>query len=95
MRLQDLDKQLIGERKQLHIMAYLPELEADKSTSVSWDAEYIDANLYDVIHEARMKYPKHRITLYFESGTIRSYKPITGEEYYTKKVNETITDTCI
>ena len=66
MRLQDLDKQLIGKKKHLHIMAYLPELKADKSTSVSWDAEYIDANLYDVIHEARMKYPKHRITLYFQ-----------------------------
>ena len=95
MRLQDLDKQLIGERKQLHIMAYLPELEADKSTSVSWDAEYIDANLYDVIHEARMKYPEHRITLYFKSGTIRSYIPIAREEYYSKNVNEAITDTSI
>ena len=88
MRLQDLDKQLIGERKQLHIMAYLPELEADKSTSVSWDAEYIDANLYDVVQEARMKYPKHRITLYFESGTIRSYIPISNEESNSKNVNE-------
>lgn len=79
MRLQDLDKQLIGERKQLHIMAYLPELEADKSTSVSWDAEYIDANLYDVVRDARAKYPEHRITLYYESGTIRSYAPLSLE----------------
>jgi hypothetical protein len=73
MRLHDLDEQLIGKTKKLHIMAYLPELEADKSTSISWDAEYIDANLYDVIQEARMKYPGHRITLYFEGGTVRSY----------------------
>lgn len=73
MRLHDLDEQLIGKTKKLHIMAYLPELEADKSTSISWDAEYIDANLYDVIQEARMKYPGHRITLYFENGTVRSY----------------------
>ena len=76
MRLHDLDQQLIGKTKKLHIMAYLPELEADKSTSVSWDAEYIDANLYDVVQNARMKYPGHRITLYFESGTIRSYVPL-------------------
>jgi hypothetical protein len=55
MRLHDLDQQLIGKTKKLHIMAYLPELEADKSTSVSWDAEYIDANLYDVIQDARIK----------------------------------------
>ena len=88
MRLHDLDKQLIGKKKHLHIMAYLPELEADKSTSVSWDAEYIDANLYDVVQEARMKYPKHRITLYFESGTIRSYIPIANEESNSKNVNE-------
>ena len=73
MRLHDLDEQLIGKTKKLHIMAYLPELKADKSTSISWDAEYIDANLYDVIQEARMKYPGHRITLYFEGGTVRSY----------------------
>ena len=95
MRLNNLEEQLIGKLKKLHIMAYLPELEADKSTSVSWDAEYIDANLYDVIQEARMKYPGHRITLYFQSGTIRSYIPITKEKYYSKNVNETITDTCI
>jgi len=76
MRLHDLDQQLIGKTKKLHIMAYLPELEADKSTSVSWDAEYIDANLYDVVRDARAKYPEHRITLYFESGTIRSYAPL-------------------
>jgi hypothetical protein len=80
MRLQDLDEQLIGKTKKLHIMAYLPELEADKSTSVSWDAEYIDANLYDVIQNARMKYPGHRITLYFESGTIRSYVPLQANQ---------------
>ena len=73
MKLNNLDEQLIGKTKKLHIMAYLPELEADKSNSISWDAEYIDANLYDVIQEARMKYPGHRITLYFESGTVRSY----------------------
>ncbi len=80
MRLHDLDEQLIGKTKKLHIMAYLPELEADKSTSVSWDAEYIDANLYDVIQNARMKYPAHRITLYFESGTIRSYVPLQANQ---------------
>ncbi len=80
MRLHDLDEQLIGKTKKLHIMAYLPELEADKSTSVSWDAEYIDANLYDVIQNARMKYPGHRITLYFESGTIRSYVPLQANQ---------------
>ena len=80
MRLHDLDQQLIGETKKLHIMAYLPELEADKSTSISWDAEYIDANLYDVIQNARMKYPGHRITLYFESGTIRSYVPLQANQ---------------
>ena len=80
MRLNNLDEQLIGKTKKLHIMAYLPELEADKSTSVSWDAEYIDANLYDVIQEARMKYPEHRITLYFESGTIRSYVPLQANQ---------------
>tara|TARA_R100001460_G_scaffold25459_1_gene51186 strand:- start:4802 stop:5053 length:252 start_codon:yes stop_codon:yes gene_type:complete len=81
MRLNNLDEQLVGKSKKLHIMAYLPELEADKSTSVSWDAEYIDANLYDVIQEARMKYPEHRITLYFESGTIRSYAPVSKQEF--------------
>ena len=80
MRLHDLDEQLIGKTKKLHIMAYLPELEADKSTSVSWDAEYIDANLYDVVQNARMKYPGHRITLYFESGTIRSYVPLQANQ---------------
>jgi hypothetical protein len=80
MRLHDLDEQLIGKKKKLRIMAYLPELEADKSTSISWDAEYIDANLYDVIQEARMKYPGHRITLYFESGTIRSYVPLQANQ---------------
>ena len=80
MKLHDLDQQLIGKTKKLHIMAYLPELEADKSTSVSWDAEYIDANLYDVIQNARMKYPGHRITLYFESGTIRSYVPLQANQ---------------
>ena len=80
MRLHDLDQQLIGKTKKLHIMAYLPELEADKSTSVSWDAEYIDANLYDVVQNARMKYPGHRITLYFESGTIRSYVPLQANQ---------------
>ena len=80
MRLHDLDEQLIGKTKKLHIMAYLPELEADKSTSVSWDAEYIDANLYDVINDARSKYPEHRITLYFESGTIRSYVPLQANQ---------------
>ena len=79
MKLNNLDEQLIGKTKKLHIMAYLPELEADKSTSVSWDAEYIDANLYDVVRDARAKYPEHRITLYFESGTIRSYAPIDLE----------------
>ena len=79
MRLHDLDQQLIGKTKKLHIMAYLPELEADKSTSVSWDAEYIDANLYDVVRDTRSKYPEHRITLYFESGTIRSYAPLSLE----------------
>lgn len=82
MRLQDLDEQLIGKTKKLHIMAYLPELEADKSTSVSWDAEYIDANLYDVVRDARAKYPEHRITLYYESGTIRSYAPLCNEEQH-------------
>ena len=80
MKLHDLDQQLIGKTKKLHIMAYLPDLEADKSTSVSWDAEYIDANLYDVIQNARMKYPGHRITLYFESGTIRSYVPLQANQ---------------
>ena len=80
MKLHDLDQQLIGKTKKLHIMAYLPELEADKSTSVSWDAEYIDANLYDVVQNARMKYPGHRITLYFESGTIRSYVPLQANQ---------------
>jgi hypothetical protein len=80
MRLHDLDQQLIGKTKKLHIMAYLPELAADKSTSVSWDAEYIDANLYDVVRDARMKYPGHRITLYFESGTIRSYVPLQANQ---------------
>ena len=80
MKLHDLDQQLIGKTKKLHIMAYLPELKADKSTSVSWDAEYIDANLYDVIQNARMKYPGHRITLYFESGTIRSYVPLQANQ---------------
>ena len=80
MKLHDLDQQLIGKTKKLHIMAYLPELKADKSTSVSWDAEYIDANLYDVIQNARMKYPGHRITLYFESGTIRSYAPLQANQ---------------
>jgi len=76
MRLNNLDEKLIGKKKKLHIMAYLPELEADNSTSISWDAEYIDANLYDVIQEARMKYPAYRITLYFKSGTVRSYAPL-------------------
>ena len=80
MKLHDLDQQLIGKTKKLHIMAYLPELEADKSTSVSWDAEYIDANLYDAVQNARMKYPGHRITLYFESGTIRSYVPLQANQ---------------
>ena len=88
MKLNNLDEQLIGKTKKLHIMAYLPELEADKSTSVSWDAEYIDANLYDVIQEARIKYPEHRITLYFKSGTIRSYIPLTREEYYFNNIKE-------
>tara|TARA_R100001509_G_scaffold127926_1_gene81352 strand:- start:289 stop:570 length:282 start_codon:yes stop_codon:yes gene_type:complete len=88
MKLNKLDEQLIGKSKKLHIMAYLPELEADKSTSVSWDAEYIDANLYDVIQEARIKYPEHRITLYFKSGTIRSYIPLTREEYYFNNIKE-------
>jgi hypothetical protein len=80
MKLHNLDQQLIGKTKKLHIMAYLPELEADKSTSVSWDVEYIDANLYDVIQDARSKYPGHRITLYFESGTIRSYVPLQANQ---------------
>ena len=80
MSLHELDEQLIGKTKKLHIMAYLPELEADKSTSISWDAEYIDANLYDVVRDARSKYPEHRITLYFESGTIRSYVPLQANQ---------------
>ncbi len=66
MRLHDLDEQLVGKSKKLHIMAYLPELEADKSTSISWDVQYIDANLYDVVRDARAKYPEHRITLYLK-----------------------------
>ena len=75
MKLNNLGKQLKGVTKRLHIMAYRPELETDKH-SISWDAEYIDANLYDVIQDARMKYPAYRITLYFESGTVRSYVPL-------------------
>jgi len=82
MRLNNLGEQLIGVTKRLHIMAFRPELGADNSTSISWDAEYIDANLYDVIQEARMKYPEHRITLYFESGTVRSYVPMNREELH-------------
>ncbi len=82
MKLNNLGEQLMGVTKRLHIMAYRPELEADSSTSVSWDAEYIDANLYDVINDARMKYPEHRITLYFESGTVRSYVPMDKEEQH-------------
>lgn len=78
----------MGVTKRLHIMAYRPELEADSSTSVSWDAEYIDANLYDVINDARMKYPEHRITLYFESGTVRSYVPMDKEEQHVQQMRQ-------
>ena len=64
--------------KMVECMVYKPQ--GDPSETHIHYLEYTDSTLYKVIHEKRMNYPDHHITLYFYGRGVQTLDPLNTEK---------------